>query len=304
MQKIKEVPMQQAVKFSDMVCKFNPHHDNKGLFSSASSSTFMTTQTKNPAKQHLADKAIARAKEKNKADAKPAKTTSKVKEKASSGNKAKIQTESKAKVSSNQKSKTSLETKERFEIKGSRTEKTLDKAHKFGISDSDDWQKSLSTKEKNAVAEYKSDSSKINSYLRGTSNEKPKAALKKSIENIDAAMKKASLKQDAVLHRVVTNEFLEQLGGTKNIKSLIGKKFFDKAYTSTSLIPNNYSGSVNIKINAKKGTKGAYVEDILRDGTLQWGGKEAEVLLDRNTKFEIVAAKKSLGKTYLEVNIL
>lgn len=276
--------MAETITFIDMIQKFNPHHDSHGRFSTSGSSKFMTTQTKNPSKQHLADKAIQRERDK-------------VKHSTSSGSKTKIDTGKK---------KEDSVASEKFEIKGKGT-KNLEKAHKTGISDSNDWQKSLSSKEKDSLADYKSNSSKINGHLRGTTTEKPSAKIKKDVKNIDDAMSKASLKQDTVLHRNVTNDFLDQFGGVKNMKDLIGKKFSDKAYTSTSLMPDNYGSGdmkVKLKINAKKGTKGAYVEDILRDGNMQWGGKEAEVLLDRNTKFEIVSAKKSLGKTYLEVNVL
>lgn len=54
-----------AKSFSD-VLKFNPYHDRLGRFASGNggSATFMTMRTRDPKKQHMADKAIARAKEK------------------------------------------------------------------------------------------------------------------------------------------------------------------------------------------------------------------------------------------------
>lgn len=279
--------MAKAISFIEMVQKFNPHHDAKGKFATSKTSSFMTLQTRDPKKQHLADKTIARDKEKSK----QAESLVIPKEKHQA-----------AKKPAQKEEGTSV----KFEIKGKGT-KNLEKAHVTGIKDSNDWQKSLSSKEKDSLAEYKANSSKINRHLRGTEKEKQSAKIKKDVKNIDDAMSKASLKQDTVLHRNVTNDFLDQFSGVKNMKDLIGKKFSDKAYTSTSLMPDNYGSSdmkVKLKINAKKGTKGAYVEDVFRDGSMQWGGKEAEVLLDRNTKFEIVSAKISLGKTYLEVNIL
>ena len=53
-----------AKSFSDIL-KFNPYHDSKGRFTSGGggTATFMTVQTRDPSKQHMADKAIARAKE-------------------------------------------------------------------------------------------------------------------------------------------------------------------------------------------------------------------------------------------------
>lgn len=53
-----------AKSFSEIL-KFNPYHDRLGRFTSGNggSATFMTMQTRDPKKQHMADKAIARAKE-------------------------------------------------------------------------------------------------------------------------------------------------------------------------------------------------------------------------------------------------
>lgn len=55
-----------AAKSFSEVLKFNPYHDSKGRFTSGNggSVSFMTIQTRDPKKQHMADKAIARAKEK------------------------------------------------------------------------------------------------------------------------------------------------------------------------------------------------------------------------------------------------
>lgn len=53
-------------KYDADIYKFNPYHDRLGRFASGNggSATFMTIRTKDPKKQHMADKAIARAKEK------------------------------------------------------------------------------------------------------------------------------------------------------------------------------------------------------------------------------------------------
>ena len=45
------------------VGKFNPYHDSKGRFSSASGFASFTTRTRDPSKQHMADMAIAREKD-------------------------------------------------------------------------------------------------------------------------------------------------------------------------------------------------------------------------------------------------
>ena len=54
-----------AKTFSEIIEKFNPWHDARGRFCSGNSgsATFMTVQTKDPKKQHMADMAIARLKQ-------------------------------------------------------------------------------------------------------------------------------------------------------------------------------------------------------------------------------------------------
>ena len=49
--------------------KFNPYHDSKGRFSSANAATSFTHRTRDPSKQHMADMAIAREKERDAAGA-------------------------------------------------------------------------------------------------------------------------------------------------------------------------------------------------------------------------------------------
>lgn len=49
-----------------VVEKFNPYHDSKGRFASANGYASFTFRTKDPAKQHMADMAVAREKERDK----------------------------------------------------------------------------------------------------------------------------------------------------------------------------------------------------------------------------------------------
>jgi 8-oxo-dGTP pyrophosphatase MutT (NUDIX family) len=60
--KWKHAPPSVAKTFSE-VLKFNPYHDAKGRFASANGYASFTMQTKDPKKQHWADKAIARMKQ-------------------------------------------------------------------------------------------------------------------------------------------------------------------------------------------------------------------------------------------------
>lgn len=52
-----------ACSFLETIKKFNPYHGPDGRFTSASGATVVTLRTKDSSKQHLADKAISRAKE-------------------------------------------------------------------------------------------------------------------------------------------------------------------------------------------------------------------------------------------------
>lgn len=56
-------------EIEEVVEKFNPYHDSRGRFSSADSYTSFTTRTKDPKKQHMADAAVAREKERGSASA-------------------------------------------------------------------------------------------------------------------------------------------------------------------------------------------------------------------------------------------
>ena len=61
--KWKHAPPSVAKTFSEIL-KFNPYHDAKGRFASENGYASFTIQTKDPKKQHWADKAVARMKEK------------------------------------------------------------------------------------------------------------------------------------------------------------------------------------------------------------------------------------------------
>ena len=68
--KANRVPVEKSVetvervaKTFDEILKFNPYHDSKGRFASANSYSQFTIRTKDPSKQYMADRAIAREKE-------------------------------------------------------------------------------------------------------------------------------------------------------------------------------------------------------------------------------------------------
>ena len=89
--------MSEAKTFYELlpIEKFNPYHDRLGMFARAGNAASFTIRTKDPSKQHWADMAVAREKEKNSASqsvvAKPPKkkTTLPKEEKPSSNNQGK-----------------------------------------------------------------------------------------------------------------------------------------------------------------------------------------------------------------------
>lgn len=62
----KSVSQNAGVDYIIELEKFNPYHDARGRFATSNSHSFFTIQTKDPGKQHLADFAIAREKERYK----------------------------------------------------------------------------------------------------------------------------------------------------------------------------------------------------------------------------------------------
>lgn len=60
-----------AAKTFEDILKFNPYHDARGRFASANSATSFTINTRDPSKQHLADRAREREKERQAGGSKP-----------------------------------------------------------------------------------------------------------------------------------------------------------------------------------------------------------------------------------------
>ena len=61
-----EIPEQPVAKTFSEILKFNPYHDSRGRFTSANGYASFTVRTKDPKKQHMADMAVAREKDRHK----------------------------------------------------------------------------------------------------------------------------------------------------------------------------------------------------------------------------------------------
>ena len=61
-----EIPEQPVAKTFSEILKFNPYHDSRGRFTGANGYASFTVRTKDPKKQHMADMAVAREKDRHK----------------------------------------------------------------------------------------------------------------------------------------------------------------------------------------------------------------------------------------------
>lgn len=89
----------------------------------------------------------------------------------------------------------------------------------------------------------------------------------------------------------------------EELKDLVGSEFFDKAYMSTSVKPNQAVAGmgkmpVHIRIEAPRGTRGAYIGGIsdLED--------EAELLLGRGTRFMITSVVIKNGRAFMKMKVM
>lgn len=153
---------------------------------------------------------------------------------------------------------------------------------------SDDWFKTLTRDEKEAIKDYTDTYyARINKYLRGEDISEyfddyyTKKDLEKTIENLDSALSKLKLNENITFYRGVSREELEYL------------KTFDtlKAYTSLTTDKDNvakdfaeYNGGNNgtvVKFNIPREFRGGYI------GTNSYYSDEKEFLLLRNSKYSI-----------------
>lgn len=127
--------------------------------------------------------------------------------------------------------------------------------------------------------------SEINSSLRNGT------ASKGMIDSISGAMDRSKLDTDATLYRVIEADHLKEMLG-KDIASR-GDVFSDKAIasTTTKVIPGIGSGSVLLKINAKKGQKAIDMKGISSNQ------QENEVLLPPGQKMKIVRISAPSSET-------
>jgi hypothetical protein len=155
-----------------------------------------------------------------------------------------------------------------------------------------DWRKGLSEPEHFELRRYTGQIyNVVNQDLR---TDPDKWAKDKIIQTLDAALSKASLKEDTTVYRGVSD--LSKLGIDPS--NAVGHTIKDHAYMSTSLSAKSaekYAGTSGgiIKINAPSGSKGASVGGITRYP------KEAEILFKRGSGIKIRKVTKQKNGTHL-----
>ena len=156
------------------------------------------------------------------------------------------------------------------------------------------WQKSLTEDEDYAIGDYTGGGYwDINSYLRKTGDWENINAefVKQQIKGLDSAISRYELKDNIRVQRGVMNDVIDKLVEDNDVQEslseLIGKKFHESAYSSTTVVQNNGVATakptiLDIEIPAGTG-RGAYVNQLAG----QFQDTEYEFLLKRGSTFTI-----------------
>lgn len=156
------------------------------------------------------------------------------------------------------------------------------------------WQKSLSEAEDYAIGGYTGGGyNDINAYLRKTGDWENinSAFVEQQIKGLDSAISRYELKENIRVQRGVMNDVLDRLVEDNDVQEslseLVGKKFRESAYSSTTVVQGNGVATAkptifDIEIPAGVG-RGAYVNQLAG----QFQDTEYEFLLKRGATFTI-----------------
>lgn len=160
---------------------------------------------------------------------------------------------------------------------------------------------SLSKDQKTAIDQYRDTSyGRINMFERGllekTDDNKEEVKELQSISNnVSSAINSSEIKQDIVVYRGVDASKSEAL--SKFFESLeVGDTYTDKGFTSTTLnkdighskFSSNKNKGANITILIPKGSNGLPMQNVGSESTKTMYNDEYEILLDKNSTFEVV----------------
>ena len=156
------------------------------------------------------------------------------------------------------------------------------------------WQKSLTEAENYAIGDYTGGGYyDINAYLRKTGDWENinSAFVEQQIKGLDSAISRYELKENIRVQRGVMNDVLDKLVEDNDVQEslseLVGKKFRESAYSSTTVVQGNGVATAkptifDIEIPAGVG-RGAYVNQLAG----QFQDTEYEFLLKRGATFTI-----------------
>lgn len=175
------------------------------------------------------------------------------------------------------------------------------------------WQKSLTEAEDYAIGDYTGGGYyDINSYLRKTGDWENINAefVKQQIKGLDSAISRYELKDNIRVQRGVMNDVIDRLVEDNDVQDslseLIGKKFRESAYSSTTVVRNNGVATakptiLDIEIPAGTG-RGAYVNQLAG----QFQDTEYEFLLKRGSTFTIkeVREEERMGEYHYYIRMV
>lgn len=171
----------------------------------------------------------------------------------------------------------------------------------------DKWASGLNSAEKDAVRKYVAlgHSRMFNDKLRTGKNATRGQASDDEYKALDSALEKSTIPENMTLFRGTSAKMF----GGKDPKDMIGETIVDKGYESTSMtgkVGDIYSDGVICKINAPKGSKGAYVDEV-GFGEKSDFGEDAnnEILLPRNSEFKITGVETDgKGRTVVTMDYI
>ncbi|MEU9173983.1 ADP-ribosyltransferase [Streptomyces sp. NPDC048420] len=169
-------------------------------------------------------------------------------------------------------------------------------AEQYGAKHWNDYADNLPAEQKAAVHSYTGpDHFRINGFLRegeGSYHDIPE--VRRHVEQLDKAPAGSRVPEDVVVSRGTgLRHYLEQMDSV-NPAHMVGKKFTDDAYMSTSLgdaVFTNKGAVLHLRV--PEGTPGLYVENLGR-----YGAKERELLLGHGNEYTITEAFKDSNGTW------
>lgn len=185
-------------------------------------------------------------------------------------------------------------------------------AYEWGQQNFSGWQTNLSGGEVDSLFAYKTlKYESINKFLRGKPLDHiqdPDGSyvneVKKDVANIDSALSKSFIPENIITYRAFSDE------ANTDFNKLVGKLYTPKGYVSTAM--NKKGAEFFLKENQRlgrnpvlariyipKGKNGAFME-----GIKQMSGDGNEILLPKNSRFQVLSCNTINGIQNLEMELL